>query len=312
MALVVVTDTGDLDFTPGLDTLAAAGHHGVVLDATDPDIIAEKAATATGLITSYTSIDRALLDRLPNLRVIATTTVGLDRIDLDAARDRGITVHNLPSLAAEEVAVHALAGMLALIRELPRSDQEASTGSWDYNQVPLPPRLSDLTLGLVGLGRIAQQLARISAPLFGRIIAVDPLLPTEHWPSEVQRSDLTTVFREAGVLSLHTPSTPETVGLVNHTTLATMPPGSYLINVSRGDLVITSDLLAALDSGDLRGAFLDVMTPEPPAADDPIRDHPRVLRTPHCAFRSAATVRDYVLHPVNTVITALDSDLRNG
>lgn len=308
MALVVVTDTGDLDFSPGLAALAAAGHEGIVLETTDPDRIAARAAGAAGLITSYTTVDRALLDRLPEVRVIATTTVGLDRIDLAAAAERGIPVHNLPGLAAEEVALHALAGMLALIRELPASDVEASTGTWDYNRIPLPPRLSELTLGLVGLGRIARQLVRMATPLVARIVAHDPGLPATDWPAGVEPVDLATLFATADVLSLHAPSNRDTVGLVNTATLATMRPGSYLVNVARGDLVVTADLLAALDGGTLRGAFLDVVAPEPPAADDPVRRHPRVLRSPHAAFRSAATVRAYVLHPVRTVITALDGD----
>ena len=306
MTRVVVTDTGQLDFERGLGALHAAGHQADVLETTDPAEVAGKAADADALIVSFCPIDAELLAALPKLRVIATTTVGVDRIDTRAARQRGIDVCNLPSLASEEVAVHALAGMLTLIREIPSCHREATTGSWDFSRVPMPPRASELTLGLFGLGRIAQRLAALAAPLVGKIVAFDPFLPDEHWPDGVERvSSSDDLFTVSNVLSLHAPATAETRHAVNTRTLGLMPSGSYLVNVARGDLVCTQDVLTAIDAGRLAGAFLDVVDPEPPSPDDPILRHPRVVVTPHAAFYSAATTREYVMVPVRNVIAAL-------
>lgn len=306
MTRVVVTDTGELDFEIGLSALRAAGHQADILETTDPQVVAAKAADADALIVSFCPIDAELLAALPRVRVIATTTVGVDQIDTRAARDRGIDVCNLPSLASEEVAVHALAGMLTLIRRIPASHREATTGNWDYSRVPAPPRASELTLGLFGLGRIAQRLAILAAPLVARTVAFDPFLPDEHWPDGVTRiTDPDDLFRASNVVSLHAPATPDTRHAVNSRTLALMPDESYVVNVARGDLVHTGDLLAAIDGGRIAGAFLDVTDPEPPRRDDPVLTHPSVVVTPHAAFYSVSTARQYVMVPVDNVILAL-------
>jgi acetolactate synthase-1/2/3 large subunit len=308
MTTVVVTDTGGLDFTEALATLQAAGHRAVLLGTADPRRLVDEIPDCEALIISYARVDQALLDRLPRLRVIATTTVGADTIDTDAVVRRGIRVATLPSPASEEVAVHALAGALSIICELPASHQVAAAGDDDPSTIPVPPRLSELTLGLFGLGRIAQQLVRIAAPLVARVVAYDPFL-AQDWPAAVERLERADdVFGAADVLSLHAPATTETRGLVNERTLALMRPASYLVNVARGSLVVNDDLVAVLDSGHLRAAFLDVTDPEPLPADHPLLHHPRVQLSPHTAFRSAATLRAYAMLPVRTVIEVLSAD----
>lgn len=309
MTRVVVTDTGQLDFESGLAALRAAGHRADILATSDPAEVAAQAADADALIVSFCPIGADVLDSLPRLRVIATTTVGVDPIDVQAARQRGIDVCNLPSLASEEVAVHALAGILTLVREIPMCRREAAAGSWDFSNVPVPPRASELTLGLFGLGRIAQYLATLAAPLVAQVISFDPFLPDERWPAGVERvTSSEDLFARSNVLSLHAPATADTRQVVNARSLALMPPGSFLVNVARGDLVRTGDLLAAIDAGRLAGAFLDVLDPEPPDRDDPVLNHPRVIVTPHAAFYSAATTREYVMVPVRNVILALSGE----
>ncbi|HJQ05331.1 MAG TPA: NAD(P)-dependent oxidoreductase [Nocardioides sp.] len=304
MARIYVTDTGGLDFTVGVDHLSAAGHEVTVLELTDSADVVEQAADADALLVSFLPIDTTVIAALPNLRAIATTTVGLDQIDLAAARDAGIDVRPLPNLASEEVATHALAGILALLRELGAGQQ--ATAGWDFRAIPAPPRISELTLALYGMGRIAQALVERARPLFGRIVGFDPHLPAEQWPAGVDRvDDPAALFAVADVLSLHTPATPETRHAVDARTIELLPPGAIVVNVARGEVVDHVALLAAVDSGRLRGAFLDVLDPEPPSPDDPILHHPRVIVTPHAAFYSTTTARSYVLAAAQNAADAL-------
>jgi phosphoglycerate dehydrogenase-like enzyme len=301
---VFVTDSGGLDFAPGLAALRYAGHEAELLEASSAAEVAARASGADALIVSFVEVDAVTIAALPELKAIATTTVGVNQIDLPAVRAAGVVVSNLPSLASEEVATHALAGMLALLRELPAA--QAAAGDWDFTRIPAPPRISELTLGVYGMGRIAQQLVARALPLFARVVGYDPFTPDEHWPAGVERLDESdAVFRAADVVSLHAPATPDTLHAVNARTIELMPEGGYIVNVSRGDLVDGPALVAALDSGRLRGAFLDVLEGEPPRADDPLLRHPRAIVTPHSAFYSAATGRDYVMTAVQNVLDVL-------
>lgn len=305
MARICITDTGGLDFAPGVAALRAAGHDVDVLDADARADLCAHAADADALVVSYAPVDAATIAALPKLKVVATTTVGVNHIDTAAAAAHGVEVRSLPSLASEEVATHALAGMLALLRELPAA-RAAATDGWDFTAVPAPPRVSELTLGVLGMGRIARQLVARALPLFGAVVGVDPFVPDGAWPAGVARlTDADDVFRRAHVVSLHAPLTPETRHVLDGRAIALMPAGGYVVNVSRGELVDAPALLAALDAGRLRGAFLDVVHPEPPAPDDPVLHHPRVLVTPHAAFYSAATVREYVMTTVDAVLGVL-------
>ena len=312
MATVVVTDTGGLDFTDALSSLRSAGHQAMLLDTVDHDRLLTEIPDCEAMIISFARVDAEILDRLPHLRVIATTTTGSDTIDHEATQARGIEVRALPSPASEEVAVHALAGALSMIRELATSHQVAAAGQEDFSQIPVPPRVSTLTLGVYGLGRIARNLVSFATPLFARVIAYDPFV-AENWPAGVDRAGTPEeLFAATDVLSLHAPATAETVGLVDAAALALLRPGGYLVNVARGTLVVTDDLVAALDSGQLAGAFLDVTDPEPLPADHPLCRHPRVLLSPHTAFRSDATLRAYAMLPVESVLTVLGTPAAAG
>ncbi|MDP5310131.1 C-terminal binding protein [Streptomyces poriferorum] len=298
--VAVITETEELDPEPGLRLLSDAGFDARFVGSRDPEAIAAAAHDADALIVGYARVDAALLGRLPKVRMIATMSAGYDMIDTDEAARRGMWVSNLPDSATEDVAVHALAQALALTRRLPQADAVVRGGGWSNDFPELPRRVSELTLGLVGFGRIARTLAHIAAPLFGRVLAHDP--HATDWPDGVERADLDKLLTEADVLSLHTPSTPQTRGMVNGPLLARMRPGSILVNASRGDLIDPGAVLEALDSGHLAGAALDVFPVEPPAADDPLRGHPRLLLSPHSAFLSDASLRAYATGPAHNVI----------
>ncbi|MEV6106772.1 C-terminal binding protein [Streptomyces sp. NPDC051940] len=300
--VAVFTDTEELDPAPAVRLLTEAGFEARVVGSRDPERIAEAARDACALIVGYARIDAPLLDRLPGLGIVATMSAGYDMVDVEAARRRGLWVTNLPSVATEDVAVHALASALSLVRRLPQADAAVRGGGWSADLADVPRRASELTLALVGMGRIARELARIAAPVFGRITAHDPHARTTDWPAGVGPLPLGELVATADVLSLHTPLTPGTRGLVDGALLSRLRPGSYLVNVARGELVDPGALLAALDSGRLAGAALDVFPVEPPPAGDPLRSHPRIQLSPHSAYLSDVSRRAYVCVPAENVI----------
>ncbi|MGW9135285.1 C-terminal binding protein [Streptomyces sp. NPDC055681] len=300
--LVVFTDPEELDVGPGARLLADAGFDTRVVGSRDPDAIAAVARDAVALIVGYAPVDAGLLDRLPGVGMLATMSAGYDMIDTAQARRRGLWVSNLPHAATEDVAVHALAGALSLVRALPQADATVRGGGWNTEFAEVPRRAGELTLGLLGFGRIARALARIAAPVFGRVAAYDPHADGAGWSDGVERLSLDELVAASDVLSLHTPLTPQTRGMVDAALLARMRPGAFLVNVARGELVDTAALLAALDSGRLGAAALDVFPVEPPPLDDPLRSHPRIQLSPHSAYLSDASQRAYVCAPAENVI----------
>lgn len=298
--LIIFTDRTDLDQEPARRILEDAGFATLSIDLPGSGL-PEAAREAVGLIVGYARVDAAVLDRLPNLRIVTTTSAGFDMVDSAELTRRGIWLSPLPDAATEEVAAHALTLLLAAERHLPAALATTAAGGWTAQLPgPLPRRLSTLTLGLYGCGRIARRLARIAGPLLGRVIAHDPYL--ESYPAGVDGVEPSRLLAESDILSLHLPLTEQTRGLLGARELAALRPGALLINVSRGELVEESALLAALDSGGLRAA-LDVTAQEPPAATHPLRSHPRALLTPHTAFASEGSLEHYLCEPARTLVT---------
>jgi D-3-phosphoglycerate dehydrogenase len=291
--LAVYTDVVDVDPAPGIRILEAGGFAVRVVDSADPAAIAAGAAGADALLIGYSRVDAALLDALPGVGLVATQSVGFDMVDLDAARERGVWVSNVPAAATEEVAVHALAMALSLLRGLPFLDRAVRAGRWETDALPLR-RPSETTLGILGLGRIGRRLAGLAQGTFGRVIGHDPVLGDEAWPERVERAELDAVLRESDVVSLHLPLSADTERLIDAAALERMRPGAHLVNVSRGALIDAGALLAALDRGHIGGAALDVLAQEPPDPADPLLRHPRTLVTPHAAYYSDRAARAYV------------------
>ncbi len=276
--------------------------------------IVKAAADADGVLVQYGQIDAGVIERCGGWRVIGRYGVGVDNVDVEAASRRGIAVVNVPDYCVEEVATHTAALVLAGVRRLSRSRALIDAGRWDDWQAlrPVEP-LSARTLGLVGAGRIGSEVARLLGPFFGRVLAYDPV---QEPPAGTIAGTLEEVFTEADVVSLHCPLAPETRNLVDAVRLATMRDGAMLVNVSRGGLVDTAALAAALKGGRPAAAALDVLPEEPPAADDPILGAPNLVLTNHSAWYSeVALVRlrrllaerccDYLNgRPVPTIVNA--------
>jgi len=233
-----------------------------------------------GLIAGLDVIDRAALQAADQLKVIARYGVGLDNVDLAAAREKGILVTYTPGANSVSVAELTIGLLLSLARHIPEAANATHKGEW--------PRLSGLTLegktvGLLGLGAIGKQVAvRLSS--FGcRVLAYDPLVDSD---TAIRYSatllPLEQVLSQADFVSLHMPLLDETRGLVNASFIEKMKPGAYLINTARGELIDERALVEAIQGKRLRGAALDVFIQEPPSPDNPLLSLPEVLVTPHC------------------------------
>jgi D-3-phosphoglycerate dehydrogenase len=232
-----------------------------------------------GFIAGLDVIDSAALEKADRLKVIARYGVGVDNVDLAAAREMGITVTNTPGANSVSVAELALTLILSLARQIPEAASAVQDGKW--------PRLGGLTLenktvGLLGLGAIGKQLARRLQGFDCRVIAYDPYAdPDFAHEHGVELAGFDKVVAAADFLSLHLPLLPETRLLVNAAFLAKMKNGAYLINTSRGEVVDESALLSALESGHLKGAGLDAFAVEPPDPANPLLHLPQVIATPH-------------------------------
>jgi D-3-phosphoglycerate dehydrogenase len=241
--------------------------------------VAELLAGIDGYIAGLDGIDAHALKNADRLRVIARYGVGVDNVDLEAAREKGIVVTNTPGANSISVAELALGLILALARQIPEAVEAVHQGKW--------PRFAGLSLegksiGILGLGAIGRQLARRLAGFDCRIVAHDPFVDAA--VASDLHVELTTrddVLRQADFLSLHLPLLPETRGLVNDTFLGKMKPGSYLINTARGELIDEAALLKALQTGHLKGAGLDAFAIEPPNPKNLLLTLPQVVATPH-------------------------------
>jgi D-3-phosphoglycerate dehydrogenase len=227
-----------------------------------------------------------LFRRLPNLRMVQRTGIGVDNVDLAAATEAGIVVCNTPDGPTESTAEHTVAMLLNLAKRIKQGNDNLAAGKWGPRGGPLlGVEVLGRTLGLVGLGRIGRRVAHICGRGLGmRVIAYDPYV-TSAQADEVGVTllDLDSVIAQADFLSLHLPATPESHRLMDRTRIAQMKDGAYLLNIARGSLVDTAALVEAVDSGKLGGAGIDVFDPEPPEVESVLRNHPLIVATPHSA-----------------------------
>lgn len=219
----------------------------------------------------------------PALRVIARHGAGVDGIDLPAAEARGLTVTRAAGANARSVAEHAMALMLCLLKDLPSVTAGMREGLWEKTS-RMTRDVAGVSLGIVGYGAIGSRVARLADAFGMRVAAFDPLLPAGPLPGPGDRmADLPALLARAEVLSLHCPLEAATRGMIGAAELAALPGGAILVHTARGGIVDEAALLAALDSGHIAWAGLDVFAKEPLDAASPLRTHARVLPTPHLA-----------------------------
>jgi phosphoglycerate dehydrogenase-like enzyme len=252
------------------------------------DQLIEAALDCDAVLLQYAPVTERVLAALPQLGIVSRYGAGFDTIDTAACRRHGVWVANSPDYGVGEVATHALAMALALVRHLAIYDRDVKAGRWSYLSPGTIRRASDLTVGILGLGRIGKRFAHLARNCFARAIACDPYIIDGDFPAYVGRVDLETLFGQSDVISLHVPLNDETRGMVSDRLIARMRRGSMLVNTARGAVVDVDAVLARLEDSTLDGAALDVLPIEPLAANHPLARHPRVLLTPHAAFYSTA------------------------
>ncbi len=266
-----------------------------VYDRTAPGQTIARAADADVVLTNKTVLDAAAITALTRLRFIGVLATGYDVVDTGAAHRRGIPVSNVPEYSSAAVVQHTIALLLELCQRVGDHARAVAAGEWtrapDFCFWLTPPReLSGSTLGIVGLGRIGRRVAAVAQALGMRVIA-GARSDAPAGGDSIERRTLSAMFAEADVISLHCPLTPETARMVNGTLLARMKPTALLINTARGGLVDEHALADALTSGRLAGAALDVLSSEPPRADNPLLRAPNCIITPHIAWASVAARR---------------------
>jgi D-3-phosphoglycerate dehydrogenase len=239
-----------------------------------------------GLLVQYAPINTKVFSARPEIRIVSRFGAGFDTVDTADAKRHGVWVANSPDYGIGEVATHALAMTLSLLRHLPWYDRDIRQGKWDFFSAGRLRRVGKLTLGILGLGRVGKRVARLGRNCFKRVIACDPYIIDGDFPAYVERVSLHQLFSLSDTISLHVPLTPETRGIVNSSLFKLMKPESHLVNTSRGAVVNIDDLLAALNAGQLENAALDVLPVEPPPPAHPLLQHPKVILTPHAAFYS--------------------------
>ena len=285
MPRVLFTDQDYNDVALERALFDAAGIDLVVANHKSEDAIIAAGRGFDAFLIQYASISERVLSALPELGIVSRIGAGFDTIDTAACARHGVWVANSPDYGVGEVATHALALALALVRNVIAYHRDIQAGKWHYLSSGQIRRASEMTLGIVGLGRIGKRMAHLSRNAFKRVIACDPYLIDGDFPAYVERADLAGVFAQSDVVTLHMPLNDETRGMVDAKVLGRMRPGSFLVNTARGAVVNMDDLLSAVDSGILAGAGLDVL-PVEPVADARLLGHPRVILTPHAAFFS--------------------------
>ena len=289
MATFLLTDFDAKSFALEEKLFADAGVRFVTAQAkTEDDVIrAAMDCDADGLLIQYAPVTERVLAALPRVGICSRIGAGFDTIDPKACEKRGVWLANSPDYGVGEVATHALALVLDIIRGTTFHTIDIRAGKWHYESNGTRRRATEMTLGIVGLGRIGKRMAHVSRNLFKRVIAYDPYLIDGDFPAFVERvRDLHELFALADVVSPHTPLNNETRGMLDAGCFAAMKRGSYIVNTSRGAVINIDDLLNALDSGQLDSAGLDVLPIEPARPGERLTDHPRLVLTPHSAFYS--------------------------
>jgi glycerate dehydrogenase len=289
-----------------------------VFDRTPADQVVAHAYDAEIVLTTRTRLPAQILRQLKKTRYIGVLFTGYDVVDVKAARELNIAVTNIPTYATSSTAEFTFALLLELCHHVGLHGEATRAGEWsrssDFSfwKTPLV-ELAGKTMGIIGLGRIGQRVAEIALVFEMRVIAADEVRSAvPDWPN-FRWCEVDELLTQADVVSLHCPLLPQTQGIINSRSLALMKPGSFLINASRGPLVIEQDLADALNNGRLAGAAVDVLSSEPPAPDNPLSRARNCIVTPHIAWATKeartrllniaiANVRAFLDgHPVNVV-----------
>ena len=275
---------GDISWE-GLEALGEV----TVYDRTKPEEVVERIGDAEVVYTNKTPITRDTLDQCGNIRFIGVLATGYNIIDIEAAKEKGIPVSNIPTYGTAAVSQFAIALLLELCHHIGEHSDAVKNGEWTSNpdwcfwKYPLV-ELAGKTMGIVGFGRIGQDTGKIAQALGMKVLAFDAYKRPELESETCRYADLDTLLAESDVISLHCPLFTDTEGIINKDTIAKMKTGVMIINDSRGPLIVEEDLRDALNSGKVAGAALDVVSTEPIKMDNPLLSAKNVILTPHIAW----------------------------
>jgi len=257
------------------------------------DTFVAAAQDADGAVVEYFEVTREVLERLPRLKVVSLQAIGVSNVDLAAASDHGVAVTNTPGFCSEDVALHTVGMLIDLVRKISFLDRSVRAGHWDPLLGPMPQRLSGRTIGLVYFGSIPRLMVPMLKAIGLRVVVFAPTKTAEYLAEYgVEKVDtLDELLRASDVVSLHTPLTPQTHHLIGARELELMKPTGYLINTARGAVVDEPALVAALRTGGIAGAAVDVIEDEDAEQSD-LFGLENVVVTPHAAFVSEQSLAD--------------------
>jgi len=291
--VIAVTDSVFPSLNPAKEALARLNPTYRMSKSVNADDIIAVAKDADAVLVTYAKLTREVITQFSRCRAIGRFGLGVDNIDLVAAKEKGIAVNYVPDYCIREVSDHAMALLLALIRKIPFSNKLVQSGRWEMPAVVPIRRIEGTVLGLIGFGHIPRLVAP-KAQAFGiKVIAYDPFAKPEAFKAAgVESVDLDTLLRSSDYVSVHAPLLPATRGMVNAPAFAKMKKGAYVVNTARGPLIDEPALVAALDSGQVGGAGLDVVAAEPLAKDSPLLGRDNVIISPHTAFYSIEALNE--------------------
>jgi D-3-phosphoglycerate dehydrogenase len=289
--------------------LAALRAGGLEVDARkgldEPELCAALAEADALLVRSRTTVTAKALEAAPRLKLITRAGIGVDNVDLAAASRRGVIVSNVPDASTTTTAELAIALLMALARRIAQADRSVRAGKWERTKL-LGSELAGKTLGIVGFGRIGRVVADRALGLKMRVVAHDPFLPAGAGAPPgavgVALVDLETLLRESDFLTVHTPLTEQTRGMIGAAQLARAKPGLRVVNAARGGIVDETALVTALASGAVGGAALDVFDEEPLPADSPLRSFENVILTPHLGASTEEAQRRVALEAAAQIV----------
>ena len=292
MPRVLFTDQNYPDLALERELFGNAGVELVVANCATEDEVLAAGRDFDAFLIQYAPITERVLAQLPRLGIVSRIGAGFDTVDTGACTKHGVWLANSPDYGVGEVSTHALALALALVRNVVGYNRDIALGQWNYLSSGQLRRASEMTLGIVGLGRIGKRMAHVSRNVFKRIVACDPYLIDGDFPAYVERASLAGLFEQSDVVSLHTPLNDETRGMIDAPVLARLKPGSYLVNTSRGPIVDEAALLEAVHAGRIVAA-LDVYDREPLPANHPLRSAPNTVMTPHLGYGVHETWKEF-------------------
>ena len=315
--MMAVTDCEHIDYTQEREICEANGIGFVKYDLKDEAEAAEVLKDFTVVGNQYLKMTDSLMDKLPNLKVIVRYGMGVDNVDIPAATRHGIKVCNVPDYSVQEVAAHAFAMFMALTRKLKVMDRSMARGTWNYELSMPIYRYCEVTVGVVGFGRIGRTLAKMIHDLGCKVKVTDVMFPADlsladrekyAIPEWVELTTLEDILATCNAVSLHVPLSKENGGVIQKPQLEMMRSDAVLINVSRGGLINEADLYEALVNGTIAGAACDTFEKEPTPADNPLLQLDNFIASPHMAWYSEQASLDLKRKVAEECIRALKGE----